>query len=316
MVNAANNQQESAPTIVEDEHFPGLYRSADQSSILAQRRYIRLHVWHLFCLIMGSFSVAIAAIFPAVDTSIYIFSAIILVIGIILTLVSRVRRYEEVWFDCRAIAESAKTATWRFMMKAEPFKDENNPERSFLDKLREIRESRPSRTKDLAQSLATDAQSLSDFMHEMRRKFVDERRNLYLESRIRDQKIWYTNKAKFNSRKENCWFWSVLVLQILAVVFAILWAASSSLPANTVPLLMTCAAAAIAWSQMKRYSELAQSYSLAAQELGDQEAIASNITQEADLIKLVVQVEETISREHTMWCARRDVVTIPTDMEN
>ena len=313
MGNAANDQQESVPTIVENKHFPGLYQSADLSSISAQRRYIRFHQWHLSCLIMGSFSVAIAAIFPAVDTSIYIFSAIILAIGIILTLVSRVRRYDEVWFDCRAIAESAKTATWRFMMKAEPFMDDNNPERSFLDKLREIRESRPSRPKDLAQSLATDAQSLSDFMYEMRRKSVDERRNLYLESRIRDQKIWYTNKAKFNSRKENCWFWSVLVLQILAVVFAIIWAASSSLPVNTVPLLMTGAAAAIAWSHMKRYSELAQSYSLAAQELGDQETIALHITEETDLINLVRQVEETISREHTMWCVRRNVVTIPTD---
>ena len=38
---------------------------------------------------------------------------------------------------------------------------------------------------------------------------------------------------------------------------------------------------------MKRYSELAQSYSLAAQELGDQEVIASNIAKEADLLTLV-----------------------------
>ena len=59
---------------------------------------------------------------------------------------------------------------------------------------------------------------------------------------------------------------------------------------------------------MKRYSELAQSYFLAAQELGDQEAIASNIMKEDDFLALVEQVEETISREHTMWCARRDVI--------
>ena len=105
----------------------------------------------------------------------------------------------------------------------------------------------------------------------------------------------------------------VVVLQILAVVFAIIWAASSSLPVNMVPLLMTCAASAIAWSQIKRYGELAQTYSLASQELGDQEAIASDITEEADFLALVEQVEETISREHTMWCARRDVVISPTN---
>ena len=67
---------------------------------------------------------------------------------------------------------------------------------------------------------------------------------------------------------------------------------------------------------MKRYGELAQTYSLAAQELGDQETIASDTTEEADFLALVEQVEETISREHTMWCARRDVIIRPTDKGN
>ncbi|MCY3766264.1 MAG: DUF4231 domain-containing protein [Gemmatimonadetes bacterium] len=314
MVNAVNNQQESAPTIVEDEHFPGLYQSADRSSISAQRRYIHIHRWHLFCLIFGSVCVAIATKFPVAATWTYVLLAIVLAIGIFLTLISRVRRDNEVWFDCRAIAESTKTATWRFMMKADPFKDDSTSEQSFLEKLRQIRGARPSSPKDLAQNLDANAQSVSGFMNEIRRKSVDERRNLYLESRLRDQKTWYSNKAIFNSRKENRWSWTVVVLQISAIAFAIIQACLSGLPLNVVPLLMTCAASAVAWSQMKRYSELAQTYSLAAQELGDQETIALHITEEADLINLVRQVEETISREHTLWCARRDVVFGPSDI--
>ena len=202
------------------------------------------------------------------------------------------------------------------MMKAAPFKDDSTAKQSFIDQLRRIRAARPSSPKDLAQSLDANAQTLSSFMNDMRRKSLDERRNLYLESRLRDQKTWYSDKAKFNSKKESCWFWTIVILQVLAVALAIIWAASSSLPVNMVPLLMTCAASAIAWSQIKRYGELAQTYSLASQELGDQEAIASDITEEADFLALVEQVEETISREHTMWCARRDVVISPTDKGN
>ena len=229
-------------------------------------------------------------------------------IGFVLTWVLRLRRDDKVWFDCRAIAESTKTATWRFMMKAAPFKDDRTSYQTFIDLLRRIRKERPFSPHDLAQSLDTKAQSITDSMNIVRQKPFNERQNLYVVSRLRDQKTWYTDKAKFNSRKESCWFWNVLVLQILAVIFAIIRAASSSLPLNTVPLLMTCAAAAIAWIHVKRYSELTQSYSLAAQELGDQETIALNITEEADFLELVEQVEETISREHTMWCVRRDVV--------
>ena len=230
--------------------------------------------------------------------------------------VSRARGDDKVWFDCRAIAESIKTATWRFMMKAAPFRDDSIANQSFITQLQRIREARPSSPKDLAQNLDANAQAISGFMSNMRQKSVDERRNLYLEARLRDQKAWYASKAKFNSKKEDCWFYKVVVLQVLAIVLAIIWAASSSLPVNMVPLLMTCAASAVAWSRMKRYSELAQSYSLAAQELEDQEAIASDITEEADFLALVEQVEETISREHTMWCARRDVTISPTDKES
>ena len=317
MSNVLKKQQESVSSSIEDQHFPSLYQSADQASLSAQRRYLCLQKCHIGCLILGSVGAALATIVPvsAVKWT-YIILAIILVIGVVLTLISRVRRDDKVWFDCRAIAESTKTATWRFMMKAAPFKEDSTAAQSFIDRLREIREARPSSPTDLAQSLDANAQTLSKFMNDVRRKSVDERRNLYLKSRLRDQKIWYLNKATFNSRKENYWFWAVVVLQVLAVVLAIIWAASSSLPVNVVPLLMTCAASAIAWSQMKRYGELNQSYSLAAQELVEQEAIASNITEEDDLLTFMEQVEETVSREHTMWCARRDVLAGPTDKRN
>ncbi len=314
MSNILKKQQEPVPSSIDYQHFPALYQSADQASLLAQRRYLCLQKCHIGCLILGSVGAALATIVPvsAVKWT-YIFLAIILVIGVVLTWVSRVRRNDKVWFDCRAIAESTKTATWRFMMKAAPFKEDSTAEQSFIERLQEIRGARPSSPTDLAQSLDANAQPLSKFMNDVRRKSVDERRDLYLKSRLHDQKIWYLNKATFNSRKENYWFWAVVVLQVLAIVLAIIWVASSSLPVNVVPLLMTCAASAIAWSQMKRYGELTQSYSLAAQELGEQEAITSKITEEDNFLVLVEQVEETISREHTMWCARRDVLAGPTD---
>ena len=92
------NQEEPATTSVEDRHLPSLYQSADRASLSAQRRYISLHLWHLICLILGSVGVALVTIFPNVVTWTYITLAIVLVIGVLLTLVSRVRRDDDVWF--------------------------------------------------------------------------------------------------------------------------------------------------------------------------------------------------------------------------
>ena len=317
MSKANENQQEPLTVSLEDEHYPSLYRSADRASLSAQRRHLRLQKWHIGCLIFGSVGAAFSTSTPIVAvTWAYVVLAIVLAVGIILTWVSRVRRDDKVWYDCRAIAESTKTVAWRFMMRAAPFKDDSTAKVLFIDQLRRIRKARPSTPINWAYNRNADFQSITSFMVCVRQKPAKEHQELYLESRLRDQKMWYLNKIKVNSAKENRWFWAVVVLQILAVSFAIIRACSAGLPVNPLPLLLTLTACAIAWSQLKRYSELAQSYSVAVQELGDQEAIALDIEQEDAFLTLVEQVEETVSREHTMWCARRDVIIDPTHKEN
>ena len=315
MSDAYNTEKQPVSSTIGDECLPALYHSADKASISAQQRYICLQRWQITCLILGSVGAIIASnVGVEVVKLAYIVSAIVLAILVILTWVSRARRDDKVWFDCRAIAESTKTATWRFMMKATPFKDDSEARKLFIDELRLIREARLFVAQDLAHNLDANAPSISDSMDSVRQKPLNDRRYVYLGSRLRDQKIWYSNKAKFNSRMERRWFLGVLVLQILAVALAIICAAIGSLPVNIVPLVLTSAAAGIAWTRIKRYAELAQSYSLAAQELGDQETIALDITEEADFLGLVEQVEQSISREHTMWCARRNIVLDPTDI--
>ena len=66
---------------------------------------------------------------------------------------------------------------------------------------------------------------------------------------------------------------------------------------------------------MKRHSELARNYSVAAQELGELETISPSVTQESEFCQFVTDVEYAISREHTMWCLRREVVVNENDQE-
>jgi len=148
-------------------------------------------------------------------------------------------------------------------------------------------------------------------MREIRALLLAERKLLYIDDRISDQRRWYQAKCAFNQRRASLWFWTVFGLQCAALTIAVIQVATGSLPVNIVALLMTLAATFVAWSQAKRHDDLVQPYALAAQELISLQALAQQVNDEANFRELVIQVEEAISREHTMWCAKRNVSLAP-----
>lgn len=291
-----------------DDNCPGLFRCADATSLKAQRAYLCFHKVYLGSLVMSSATSAFAAFgTPGANAWLYIAMAIILTVGLLILWVMRARQDDKVWFDGRAVAESVKTATWRFMMKVNPFHIDANADRQFISELKEIREARPHLGKHIAAVMDANGLAITDFMRQKRSASLEDRRAFYASDRVHDQKSWYSQKAKMNVDSGARWFWITVGLQIAAVTLAIIQAATGGLGINVVPVITTCAAVFAAWSQMKRHEELAQSYTLAAQELEELETIASNQTSEDAFSQLVEQAENSISREHTMWCARRDV---------
>lgn len=290
------------------EGLPDLYQSADRMSQSAQMHHFLWKILNIAFLVLGSISAALVMVVPATSIKwVYVALALFLAASLFFHGLSRVRRDDKIWFDCRAIAESTKTASWRFMMKIAPFEgDDDVAIRSFVETLKQIRKARPFGVQGhLARNLHSDIQPVSGLMISARHMSTKEQQDLYLKSRLRDQAVWYLEKAKFNSKKESCWFWTIIAMQILAVVYAIFQIAMEGSLLNVVPLLMTCVASGVAWSQTKNYGELARTYSLAAQELKEQEVLATHAMEENTFHSFVVAVEETISREHTMWRSRR-----------
>lgn len=291
-----------------EDSYPSLYQCADAASLKAQGTYLLFHKVYLASLVLGSVISAITAIASqVVNTYLYTGLAIILVLGLLILWAMRAMQDDKIWFDGRAVAESVKTATWRFMMRAQPFHEDGNAETLFLADLKEIRDARPHLGKHLAAAMNTDGSAITEFMKGKRSSSLQERRDFYASARIGDQKAWYAKKAKSNAGIGAKWFWAIAALQVAVVILAIVQAASGALGINAIPIVTTCAAAMAAWSLMKRHEELAQSYALAAQELEEIETIVSNQASENTFSQVVEQAENSISREHTMWCARRDV---------
>jgi hypothetical protein len=196
------------------------------------------------------------------------------------------------------------------MTCTEPFLISLSPQqavREFTTKLEAILRERKLSAIALGGTLGAQAQ-VTDRMRQVRALGTAERKELYLKFRIDDQRQWYSNKAGRSQTSEERWFLAVVCSQLLAALSAVVLVGWPEAPANPISFFSALAAALLAWVQVKRYQELAQSYGQAAHELGLILAQAEYITTDDALSIFVADAENAISREHTMWTARRDVL--------
>lgn len=292
-----------------DEDYPWLKCASDEASRDAQEWYFRLLAVQLALFFLVGLTGAIQHALPiSAQRHATVVISVLLALAIIATLVGRERKLDKTWFDSRAVAESVKTATWRFMMGSQPFQSQptRNIDAAFFSELDEIRKARPGMDENLS-GRAPNIQPISDYMRTLRQSDFATRKSAYLKDRVADQRDWYSAKAKWNQRRRTIWYVTSIGLQVLALILAILAASYGNLPFNVVGLLMTAAASVTAWSQAKRYDDLPNSYGMAAQELRNIYALIEQTNNEDEFRELVAQGEEAISREHTMWCARRSV---------
>jgi hypothetical protein len=151
------------------------------------------------------------------------------------------------------------------------------------------------------------ADQITDEMRQLRGATLEDRRKVYVRDRIQDQRIWYAGKSKDNSTSSSRWLGATALVQLTAAVGAIALVRFPNLSINAASVLSALAAALLAWLQVKRHQELAHSYGLAAHELGTIEVRAARVSDEEQFAAFVADAENAISREHTMWIARRDV---------
>src|SRR5690606_10358928 len=101
--------------------FPNYYQAADNISIKSQKAYLNIIRVDLISMIIA----ALLAIYSFQDVNqkfwIYCFTGFFLLVGLILTIVLKSKKYEDFWYQGRALAESSKTLTWRFITCAEYF---------------------------------------------------------------------------------------------------------------------------------------------------------------------------------------------------
>ena len=104
---------------LEKSEFPALYQNADNAAINRQNSYYRILLFQYAVLVLAAAATGLNTFFAEKFASLIYLSCIL--VAAITQLYSTLRKPEREWYNSRALAESLKTLSWRFMMAVEPF---------------------------------------------------------------------------------------------------------------------------------------------------------------------------------------------------
>lgn len=214
-------------------------------------------------------------------------------------------RPDQHWYGGRAVAESIKTLTWRYVSRAEPFdKIDEIARHEFRLKLRAVVD----QNKEVARLLTTHLgnEQISPELELLRQTPVGERLEYYRTHRIIEQQTWYAKKAAANKRLVQKFYLGLFVIIGLAILFAIAKVAYPTVQYWPTDFFVTAAAGTLSWIQAKRFQELSASYTLTAHEISLIRQQANGPMTDAELSMFVGDAENAFSREHTQWIARKD----------
>ena len=281
--------------------YPSIQRSANEASGSAQHVFLWLNKLQLILLVLTAIVSGWGPTAPDIQRIVGIAVAITMMVALAIEIALRIGKFDDRWFRCRALAENIKSAVWYFVMS--PADHTSLAEVEFLGQIEQLQERLPDLAKEL--SLHDDTGSLvTDWMRQTQLLPFAQKLVLYRKQRIDDQQQWYHRNAKGNVKRERIGSWAIFALEFIAIGYAFLQA-WRLWEFNAVGGIAAVSASCIAWIQMKRYSDLGTSYAIAA---GDIRRIAEkrqHVRTDPELQEFVREIETAVSREHSMWLAKR-----------
>jgi len=114
------------PAAVEVLDYPALAIAAGEASRAGRRGHTRLVLVDLALLaaagLVGGASPLLASFGVGWERAL---AAVLLTLALFAMVATRLRAYDTQWFDGRAVAETVKSATWRYAMRASPYDADN-----------------------------------------------------------------------------------------------------------------------------------------------------------------------------------------------
>lgn len=283
-----------------DADLPGIWKNSDMASKRGQHWTLWLTRIKVGAGVLAAFGGTLSLTIERIDIAgwLVLFGFLI---ALCAEIVAWVMQPEKLWYEGRAVAESAKTLAWRYSVGADPFSVDISS--SIAQK--ELRNRISNVADQVAERIIFDSEqpAVTSTMDELRSRPFEVRRDTYLNCRTLDQQRWYADKARFNRHRANTWRVILLVAELVASVFAA-GRVFGGWSIDFAGLLAALIAGGTAWVAVKQFSPLASAYAIAAKELGIQKLKLSSV-EETEWQLVAADAEEAISREHTSWLASR-----------
>ena len=283
--------------VLEPGDYPGLFQAADRASLAGQGRYLRAVRARLILSVLAATSAAFT--FKAGPADWAAVATALCFVGTLGVEVLVLRgRPSQTWYQGRALAESAKTLTWRYAVGGHPFPPElstSEADERFTQRLGALRN-------DLASVpiLPTHAPAISCTMRTVRKSSLAERRHAYLSGRIEEQSAWYANKALFHQKRADLYRIITISFEIAGIVGA-LSRAFGLILFDLAGIVAAVIAALAAWSVTRQHAATAEAYVVANHDLGLIRERLGHQTANDSWAEAVANAEAAISREHSTW---------------
>lgn len=283
--------------------YPALYDSANNASLTSQKYYLLGMKWYLGLSIAAAF----LSIYIKESTFAGILASIMFFAILFLTIFQAMKRYDRTWYNGRAVAESVKTRTWRFIIRAEPYFDNenvNNVKEDFCNDLKDILDQNRELGSFLSHESVTN-DTITQSMLETRKSSLTDRLNYYISNRINEQRNWYHTKASYNTKMARNWLIALIATNFVIILLLLIEVGYDIYYLPT-PALIVVGSSIVSWTQIKKFQDLATSYGLTAHEIGIIKDQSFKVQGEKELSDFVKDAENAFSREHTQWVARKD----------
>src|SRR6267378_6160592 len=131
--------------------YPSYYKAADSASTKAQKNYLWIMALNLTFMLAAALMSIYAFQCETLKLLIYTISGNFLLLSLFFTIILKTKKYEDVWYQGRALAESVKTLSWRYITCSESFENVENVDVDdlFTKRIKELSNEVKTLTKDL-----------------------------------------------------------------------------------------------------------------------------------------------------------------------
>jgi hypothetical protein len=279
--------------------FPSQFETADR---FANNARLRFHM-----LVAAEYAVLLTAGALGLtgwnDGFYFALVAFIFIMSLAIMLFRTFTTPEQDWYRARALAEEIKSATWCFMMRCPPFaKDDKEARPAFRKALMRMLDEHEAIVARMGAD--ADADEITPQMLAVREKTLAERKDIYFTQRIEEQRNWYRVKGQAGRRAAQRWVALCATVYIGAVASVIVRAAWPDSWYSPTEVFIILASTLLGWIQMKKFGELAASYSLAAHKAGFMDGPLNAAETEEAFVAVVKEDEVYFAREQSDWVSQ------------